>query len=311
MPVARALPRIQPELPLSEPVGAAAASASSTASDNLSEQLDALLADTRMHSSVSLAWDPKRPSPPQPLPQLQQQGQRATPRVAVTGGVPGGTPGGLEGVGGAPSSAGRPFFASGIPPPTRLFAKAVRERADRKWMWLVPPCKRDNTSALSVWLPTTGGGGGGAMATRAGGGGTAADSPTFPSLPRALRAISFFAMVSPGARLRHTLDGRPLRFAQARGSFLAQSWGYLQQWHVLEQGRRPQEPRSDGAAGRARRRGGGGGVHVSPHEQGNALEWRLCTDYVPNERCVGFRCGLEFKMPMRTAAVGWFLALSA
>ncbi|KOO33409.1 hypothetical protein Ctob_009947 [Chrysochromulina tobinii] len=52
------------------------------------------------------------------------------------------------------------------------------------------------------------------------------------------------------------------------GSFLAQSWGYLQQWHVL-----------DGAAPR---------------------EWRLCNEPVPNARCVGWRCGLEFKMPMKT-----------
>jgi hypothetical protein len=31
---------------------------------------------------------------------------------------------------------------------------------------------------------------------------------------------------------------------------------------------------------------------------------------VPGAKCVGWRCGLEFKMPMRTAAVGWFLSMA-
>ena len=31
----------------------------------------------------------------------------------------------------------------------------------------------------------------------------------------------------------------------------------------------------------------------------------MCNRVRPGVRCVGYRCGLEFKMPMRTAAVGW------
>ena len=94
-----------------------------------------------------------------------------------------------------------------------------------------------------------------------------------------MRALSYFAMVSPGARLRHSFDGRSVQFVAVQGSFLAQSWGYLQQWHVL-----------DGAAPR---------------------EWRLCNEPMPNARCVGWRCGLEFKMPMKTVGIGWFLTLAA
>ena len=99
-----------------------------------------------------------------------------------------------------------------------------------------------------------------------------------------LRALSFYAMVSPGARLRHTLDGAPLTFERARGSVLERSWGYLAHWHL------PPAPR---------RLGGGG------------AEWRMCAERVDGARCAGFRCGLEFKVPARTAAVGWMLALTS
>ena len=33
-------------------------------------------------------------------------------------------------------------------------------------------------------------------------------------------------------------------------------------------------------------------------------------DRLPTVDVAGFRCGLEFKMPMRTAAVGWFLSVT-
>ena len=126
----------------------------------------------------------------------------------------------------------------------------------------------------------------------------------FGALPRRLRALSYFGMVSPGARLRHVIDGTPVAFTRATGSFLAQSWGYMQMWHVLEP---PPSAAAmggmGGVGGRWRPRGAGG----VPHE----LEWKLCTEHVAGDRCVGFRCGLEFKMPMKTAAVGWFVALSA
>ena len=73
------------------------------------------------------------------------------------------------------------------------------------------------------------------------------------------------------------------------GTFLAESWGYLQHWHL-----RP-------TAGDDR----SGALAMA-----DAHAWRVCTEPVPGARCVGFRCGLEFKMPMRTAAVGWFLTLT-
>ena len=34
------------------------------------------------------------------------------------------------------------------------------------------------------------------------------------------------------------------------------------------------------------------------------LGWKLCAEHVSGDQCKGFRCGLEFKMPMKTAAVG-------
>jgi len=160
-----------------------------------------------------------------------------------------------------------PVFAAGHPPPTRLFAKSVRERADRKWMWLVPPCGASNRTDLTVTLPPASADGGGPRRRR-------------------LRALSYFAMVSPGAKLRHTIDGQPARFDLARGSFLAQSWGYLQRWHMLP------------------------GAEVEGEAAEREREWRLCAEVVPNAKCVGWRCGLEFKMPMKTAAVGWFLTLA-
>ncbi|KAL1518588.1 hypothetical protein AB1Y20_002876 [Prymnesium parvum] len=142
----------------------------------------------------------------------------------------------------------------GAPPAARLFAKAERTRADRKWMWLVPACGRNASLQLE--------------------------------LPAAAAALSYFAMASPGAAVRHSLDGAPIEFRTARGSVLERSWGYLASWHLL-----------DGAAAG----GAAGGSRV----------WSLCAETVPNARCIGWRCGLEFKMPMRTAAVGWFIALVA
>ena len=146
---------------------------------------------------------------------------------------------------------------SPLPPPLRCFAKSDPRRIDRKWTWIVPPCASNASLAL-------------ALAPRGGG--------------SWLRALSFYAMVSPGARLRHTLDGAPLTFERARGSVLERSWGYLAHWHL------PPAPR---------RLGGGG------------AEWRMCAERVDGARCAGFRCGLEFKVPARTAAVGWMLALTS
>jgi hypothetical protein len=207
-----------------------------------------------------------------------------------------------------------------------LFAKSVRERADRKWMWLVPPCAADNSSALRVLLPPAPPSGPSASE-----GGARAGAHE-----RSLRALSFFAMVSPGARLVHTIGGRRVTFGAARGSLLSASWGYLQMWHLLDDdgtgGAAERAPPNDGSDGPSSVGGvrGGGGSSRSGGGRGRArsgasggarsgasrgavaeLEWRLCAEHVAGERCVGFRCGLEFKMPMRTAAVGWFLALHA
>ena len=242
MPHATALGRVAAKATSSPPPSrslpqTAVASATPPApGDDVSERLSVLFSRRGTTPAAALAWQPTARRSPS-LAQQQQQQHSASP----------------------------PFFV-GLPPPTRLYAKSVRERADRKWMWLVPPCAsgrhgKNATSGLSVWLPP--------------------DTDA-----AALAAISYFAMVSPGARLRHTLDGAPLLFTPAKGSFLAQSWGYLQQWHVFPT------------------HSGGSRINA------DAREWRLCAEHVPNERCVGFRCGLEFKMPMKTAAVGWFLTLS-
>ena len=106
----------------------------------------------------------------------------------------------------------------------------------------------------------------------------------------------------------------------ARGSFLAQSWGYLQMWHLLDAtpARRlaadQPAPAADAAPARAAAGGRAAGGGRSGRWRGAArasdeLDWQLCAEHVAGDRCVGFRCGLEFKMPMRTAAVGWFVAL--
>lgn len=249
LPPLRSLPRVSSSVSALQPTASAPPA---SAADSVSARLESLFADRQVRPTVALAWEPKR---------------RSDHAFRV---------------------AGRPHFTHAFPP-TRLFAKSVKERADRKWMWLVPPCKRgDNSSSLSIWLPRGHAGG--------------------------PHAISFFAMESPGARIRHTLNGRPLEFEAVQGSFLAQSWGYLQRWHVLDaSGARPSvsEPMpASGGGDRMNnlRRGSAGG---SAAAMGNgAHEWRMCAEHVPNARCIGFRCGLEFKMPMRTAAVGWILTLT-
>ena len=205
----------------------------SATTDGVSARLDALLRSPSMRAAVTLAWEPHAEAHLDDTPSLLTTGTASAPTTAP--------------------AAVAVRFALGQPPPVVLFAKSVRERADRKWMWLAPPCTAENASELVLQLPAPEGG-------------------------RRVRALSYFAMVSPGARLRHKFDGQPVEFAAVQGSFLAQSWGYLQQWHVL-----------DGAAPR---------------------EWRLCNEPVPNARCVGWRCGLEFKMPMKTVGIGWFLTLA-
>ena len=205
----------------------------SATTDGVSARLDALLRSPSMRAAVTLAWEPQAEAHLDDTPSLLTTGTASAPTTAP--------------------AAVAVRFALGQPPPVVLFAKSVRERADRKWMWLAPPCTAENASELVLQLPAPEGG-------------------------RRVRALSYFAMVSPGARLRHKFDGQPVEFAAVQGSFLARSWGYLQQWHVL-----------DGAAPR---------------------EWRLCNEPVPNARCVGWRCGLEFKMPMKTVGIGWFLSLA-
>ena len=205
----------------------------SATTDGVSARLDALLRSPSMRAAVTLAWEPQAEAHLDDTPSLLTTGTASAPTTAP--------------------AAVAVRFALGQPPPVVLFAKSVRERADRKWMWLAPPCTAENASELVLQLPAPEGG-------------------------RRVRALSYFAMVSPGARLRHKFDGQPVEFAAVQGSLLAQSWGYLQQWHVL-----------DGAAPR---------------------EWRLCNEPVPNARCVGWRCGLEFKMPMKTVGIGWFLTLA-
>ena len=220
----------------------------SATTDGVSARLDALLRSPSMRAAVTLAWEPQAEAHLDDTPRYAEIRRDThlddTPSLLTTG------------TASAPTTAPAAVavrFALGQPPPVVLFAKSVRERADRKWMWLAPPCTAENASELVLQLPAPEGG-------------------------RRVRALSYFAMVSPGARLRHKFDGQPVEFAAVQGSFLAQSWGYLQQWHVL-----------DGAAPR---------------------EWRLCNEPVPNARCVGWRCGLEFKMPMKTVGIGWFLTLA-
>lgn len=310
LPPPRALPRLQAGSSVATPI--TSANRPPLLEDGVSDRLDSLLADGRISPLVALAWEPKRKAV-------------AAGRLTGAGGRTPAADGAMQAEE-EPRPVARPYFTGGGLPPTRLFAKSVKERADRKWMWLVPPCKADNSSGLSVWLPSSpagsfaarsSGGGGGAAAAAAG----AATGAAGRHIPLSrVRAISYFAMESPGAKIRHTLDGHPLRFDAVKGSFLAQSWGYLQQWHVLDDEAMPPSAASEGrilsatAAGGRRlhkRGGGGGGGGAGGGGVGGAREWRLCAEHVPNARCVGFRCGLEFKMPMKTAAVGWFLTLSS
>ena len=74
------------------------------------------------------------------------------------------------------------------------------------------------------------------------------------------------------------IDGDLVVFRSVKGSFLAQSWGYLQKWHMLEDWRHRREDPLLSSELRER-------------------EWRMCAEPVPNARCIGYRCGLEFKMP--------------
>ena len=220
------------------------------ADDPISQSLSQLLIGPTTRVSALVAWSPQAASWGSP-----HGGGWGSELVAGDGG----NGGGVGEIGGGRSRAiGTPTLAfAGITPVTRLFAKSDKSRADRKWMWLVPPCAQN--SSVEVVVPT-------------------ADEPG-----ARLAALSYFAMVSPGAKLRHTLSGQPIEFRTARGSFLEKSWGYLSKWHFID-----------------------------PTTAGNSpTVWRMCTDPVPNARCVGWRCGLEFKMPMRTAAVGWFVGLHA
>ena len=45
-------------------------------------------------------------------------------------------------------------------------------------------------------------------------------------------ALSVFAAVSPGGEVVHTLDGRPIAFGTAAGTFLQRSWGYVASWYL-------------------------------------------------------------------------------
>eukprot|EP00966_Prymnesium_polylepis_P275159 6357781-Prymnesium_polylepis.1 len=126
-------------------------------------------------------------------------------------------------------------------------------------------------------------------------------------------------MVSPGARLRHIVDGQPVTFSGVKGSFLEKSWGYLAS---CAPSHRPPHPRPspwslklcapvhlrswhllDGAD--IGMDGSGGPSAPSPRR------WSICSETVDGARCIGWRCGLEFKMPMKTAAIGWFVGLTA
>lgn len=157
----------------------------------------------------------------------------------------------------APSDA--ELLIRGEAPPRRTFAAKVAERQDRKQMWVLPPCG-PAASPLELRLPRVAG--------------------------RRLRALSVFAAVSPGGEIRHSLDGRPIAFEQASGSFLQRSWGYVASWYLLARD---------------------ANASAAPPP----AVWSMCNHVRHGVRCVGYRCGLEFKMPMRTAAVGWAVAVTS
>ena len=110
-----------------------------------------------------------------------------------------------------------------------------------------------------------------------------------------LRALTFDAPLvsfTPYANM-HTaggtsfsLDGRPIAFEQASGSFLQRSWGYVASWYLLARD---------------------ANASAAPPP----AVWSMCNHVRHGVRCVGYRCGLEFKMPMRTAAVGWAVAVTS
>ena len=103
---------------------------------------------------------------------------------------------------------------------------------------------------------------------------------------RRLRALSLFAAVSPGGGIEHSLDGRLIAFGTANGTFLQRSWGYVASWYLL-----PREANASAVAA--------------------PFVWSMCNRVRHGVRCIGYRCGLEFKMPMRVAAVGWVVAVSS
>ena len=229
----------------------------SAAADGVSARLDAILAMPSVLPSVALAWAPSEAPPTSGRGMAFHRDRYLRP----------------------------PYFASGVPPPIRLFAKSVKERIDRKWMWLVPPCEQSN---LTVMVPTADtlsrprvasaeGFARSAAHAMAASGSTAVDRDDGTGR-RKVRALSYFAMESPGARIRHMIDGDLVVFRSVKGSFLAQSWGYLQKWHMLEDWRHRREDPLLSSELRER-------------------EWWMCAEPVPNARCIGYRCGLEFKMP--------------
>jgi len=109
-------------------------------------------------------------------------------------------------------------------------------------------------------------------------------------LPRAagrrLRGLSVFAAVSPGGEVVHSLDGRRIAFESATGTFLQRSWGYVASWYLFARD---------------------ANASAAPPP----AVWSMCNRVRPGVRCMGYRCGLEFKMPMRTAAVGWAVAVTS
>lgn len=149
----------------------------------------------------------------------------------------------------------------------------------------------------------------------------------------------------------HSLDGRHIAFESAAGTFLQRSWGYVASWHSMSESdpacsrlRGAAQPCTApkahplaqgnllGPSG-APQGGDCGGAPVpaqsrrfrrsDPHRwyllgrDANASAvpppavWSMCNRVRPGVRCVGYRCGLEFKMPMRTAAVGWAVAVTS
>ena len=109
--------------------------------------------------------------------------------------------------------------------------------------------------------------------------------PLSVRLPFMWAALTFYAMVSPGSQVVHNIDGRRVHFGRAHGSFLAQSWGYYEMWLLAA-------------------------------DENNGSRWELCSAPVADAKCtsksnVHGKCGLEFRMPKRTAAVSWVAAVVA